>query len=288
MQEIEKGNPDIQPEEGYDRDEQKSQDLITEDVVRGMFGESGETAKRRKKIHKRRRTMPDGEIRDPFENMDQKLEEEKRRREKGIDVPDFVLEDQKKTTGRKRKKSLRDRFFRGRKKTSDRKSRHKAPAAAEVTSDAATDTEDMISIDEIKEKVKNDDGRMSTSGFIIAMAVLFVGMLAIVLVTFAISRMSRAVTGGSDSSVYESTAEISSEPAAEPESEPQVSAVDRLSDPDVQAALAYMASPEEVSDVSTRDMSQYLNEMPGRARKSLRVNPASSIRMRGWHATFIT
>ena len=103
MQEIEKGNPDIQPEEGYGRDEQKSQDLITEDVVRGMFGESGETAKRRKKRHKRRRTMPDGEIRDPFENMDQKLEEEKRRREKGIDVPDFVLEDQKKTTGRKRK-----------------------------------------------------------------------------------------------------------------------------------------------------------------------------------------
>ena len=120
----------------------------------------------------------------------------------------------------------------------------------------------MINIDEIKEKVKNDDGRMSTSGFIIAMAVLFVGMFAIVLVTFAVSRMSRAVTGGEDSSYYESAAEISSAPADEPESEQPVSASERLNDPDVQAALAYMASPEEVSDVSTRDMSQYLGEMP--------------------------
>ena len=45
--------------------------------------------------------------------------------------------------------------------------------------------------------------------------------------------------------------------------EQPVSAADRLNDPDVQAALAYMATPEEVSDVSTRDMSQYLDEMPG-------------------------
>ena len=262
MQEIEKDNPDTRPEEGNGHDAGNNQELITEDVVRGMFGESGESVKRRKKRRKRRRTMPDGEIRDPFENMDQKLEEEKRRREKGIDVPDFVLEGQKKPAEKKRKKSFRKRLLRGRKKTAERKSRQKAPAAAEVGSGTPTDTEDMINIDEIKEKVKNDDGRMSTSGFIIAMAVLFVGMFAIVLVTFAVSRMSRAVMGGADSSFSESAAEIYSEPADEPESEQPVSAAERLNDPDVQAAFAYMASPEEVSDVSTRDMSQYLGEMP--------------------------
>ena len=262
MQDIEKDNSDIWSEEGNGRNEGNSQDLITEDVVRGMFGESGESVKRRKKKRKRHRTMPDGEIRDPFENMNLKLEEEKRRREKGIDVPEFVLEGQKKPTEKKRKKSLRERVFRGRKKKTVRKSMHRAPAAAKVSSESPTDTEDMINIDEIKEKVKNDDGRMSTSGFIIAMALLFVGMFMIVLVTFAVSRMSRAVTGGADSSAYESAADISSEAADEPESEQPVSAIDRLSDPDVQAALAYMASPEEVSDVSTRDMSQYLGEMP--------------------------
>ena len=128
----------------------------------------------------------------------------------------------------------------------------------------------MISINELKEKVKNDDGRMSTSGFIIAMAILFVGMFAIVLVTFAVSRMSRAVTGGLDSSVYETTAETAREPVSEPASEQtpiesvqMVSAMDRLNDPDVRAAMVYMASPTEVSDISVQDMSQYLNEMPG-------------------------
>ena len=262
MQEFEKDNPGTRPEEGNGRDAGNSQDLITEDVVRGMFGESGESEKRRKKRKKRRRTMPDGEIRDPFENMNQKLEKEKRRREKEIDVPEFVLEGQQKPAGKKRKRSLRERLLRGRKKTAERKIRHKTPAAAEVGRAAPIDTEDMINIDEIKEKVKNDDGRMSTSGFIIAMAVLFVGMFAIVLVTFAVSRMSRAVTGGVDSSYAESAVEITSEPADEPESEQPVSAAERLNDPDVQAALAYMASPEEVSDVSTRDMSQYLSEMP--------------------------
>ena len=213
MQDIEKDNPNIRPEEGDGRDARNSQNLITEDVVRGMFGESGESVKRRKKRLKRHRTMPDGEIRDPFENMDQKLEKEKRRREKGINVPDFVLEGHRKPAAKKRKKSLRERLLRGRKKAAGRKSRHKAPAAAEVSSGAPTDTEDMISIDEIKEKVKNDDGRMSTSGFIIAMAVLLVGVLAIVLVTFAISRMSRAVAGGADSSAYESAVETNAEPA---------------------------------------------------------------------------
>ena len=263
MQEIEKDNADIRPEEGNGPDARKSQDLITEDVVRGMFGESGESVKRRRKRRKKRRTMPDGEIRDPFENMNQKLEEEKRRREKGIDVPDFVLEGQKKAAGKKRKKPLKVRLFGSRKKAAAKKGRHNAPAAYEEKHETPADTEDMINIDEIKEKVKNDDGRMSTSGFIIAMALLIVGMFAIVLVTFAISRMSRAVTGGSDSSAYESAAETSAEQTAEPESEQPVSAADRLNDPDIQAALAYMATPEEVSDVSTRDMSQYLDEMPG-------------------------
>lgn len=263
MQEIEKDNADIRPEEGNGPDARKSQDLITEDVVRGMFGESEESVKRRRKRRKKRRTMPDGEIRDPFENMNQKLEEEKRHREKGIDVPDFVLEGQKKAAGKKRKKPLKVRLFGSRKKAAAKKGRHNAPAAYEEKHETPADTEDMINIDEIKEKVKNDDGRMSTSGFIIAMALLIVGMLAIVLVTFAISRMSRAVTGGSDSSAYESAAETSAEQTAEPESEQPVSAADRLNDPDVQAALAYMATPEEVSDVSTRDMSQYLDEMPG-------------------------
>ena len=117
MRDIEKDNPTIRPEEGDGRDVGNSQDLITEDVVRGMFGESGDSVKRRQKRQKRRRTMPDGEIRDPFENMDQKLEEEKRRREKGIDVPDFVLEGQKKPAEKKRKKSLRERMAKGRKKT---------------------------------------------------------------------------------------------------------------------------------------------------------------------------
>ena len=107
MQDIEKDNPDIRPEEGNGRNEGDSQDLITEEVVRGMFGESEESVKRRKKRRKRRRTMPDGEIRDPFENMNLKLEEEKRRREKGIDVPEFVLEGQKKPAEKKRKKSKR-------------------------------------------------------------------------------------------------------------------------------------------------------------------------------------
>ena len=116
MQEIEKDNADIRPEEGNGPDARKSQDLITEDVVRGMFGESGESVKRRRKRRKKRRTMPDGEIRDPFENMNQKLEEEKRRREKGIDVPDFVLEGQKKAAGKKRKKPLKVRLFGSRKK----------------------------------------------------------------------------------------------------------------------------------------------------------------------------
>ncbi|MBQ3405686.1 MAG: hypothetical protein IJH11_00370 [Lachnospiraceae bacterium] len=218
MRDIEKDNPTIRPEEGDGRDVGNSQDLITEDVVRGMFGESGDSVKRRQKRQKRRRTMPDGEIRDPFENMDQKLEEEKRRREKGIDVPDFVLEGQKKPAEKKRKKSLRERMVKGRKKTAAGKSRNKSRAAEEVRHDAATETDDMI-IDDLKEKVKNDDGRMSTSGFIIAMAVLFVGMLAIVLVTFTISRMARAVTGGADSSAYESAVDIASEPAEEPESE---------------------------------------------------------------------
>ena len=263
MQEIEKDNADIRPEEGNGPDARKSQDLITEDVVRGMFGESEESVKRRRKRRKKRRTMPDGEIRDPFENMNQKLEEEKRHREKGIDVPDFVLEGQKKAAGKKRKKPLKVRLFGSRKKAAAKKGSHNAPAAYEEKHETPADTEDMINIDEIKEKVKNDDGRMSTSGFIIAMALLIVGMLAIVLVTFAISRMSRAVTGGSDSSAYESAAETSAEQTAEPESEQPVSAADRLNDPDVQAALAYMATPEEVSDVSTRDMSQYLDEMPG-------------------------
>ena len=271
MQDIDKESPDLRPEEGNGRDAANSRDLITEDVVRGMFGENGENVKLRKKRQKRRRTMPDGEIRDPFENMDQKLEEEKRRREKGIDVPDFVRGGQKKAAGKKRKKSLRERLFRGRKKTAVKRSRRKAPAAYEERHETPADTEDMINIDDIKEKVKNDDGRMSTSGFIVAMTILFVGMFAIVLVTFAISRMSRAVTGGSDSSAYVSTVETSREPAAEPESEQPVSAADRLNDPDVAAALAYMASPEEVSDVSTRDMSQYLDEMPGDSEEIVRT-----------------
>lgn len=113
MQEFEKDNPGTRPEEGNGHDAGNSQELITEDVVRGMFGESGESVKRRKKRKKRRRTMPDGEIRDPFENMNQKLEEEKRRREKGIDVPEFVLEGQQKQAGEKRKKSFRERLLRG-------------------------------------------------------------------------------------------------------------------------------------------------------------------------------
>ena len=43
MQEFEKDNPGTRPEEGNGRYSGNSQDLITEDVVRGMFGESGES-----------------------------------------------------------------------------------------------------------------------------------------------------------------------------------------------------------------------------------------------------
>lgn len=252
MQDNENGNPGELPDEGSGALRSDGEKLISEADVREMFGEDEKVIRRRKRWQARRRSMPNGEIRDPLENLDKRIEEQKRRREKGIDVPDFMFRRTKKSEVREEKHGWPG-FWRGEKKReAERKEEQQNPANAE----------DMIDIDELKEKVKNDDGRMSTPGFLIAMVVLFVSVFAIVMVTFAVSRMTKLISDGVASVTSELSGESTEIPLVEQESVPSPTAHDQLSDPDVLAALAYSATPEEVSDISTRDLSLYLSEMP--------------------------
>ncbi len=268
MQEIENENIGGELFEGKDPPHaDQSRKRISEADVREMFGENRENIRRRKKRN-RRRSMPEGEIRDPLEKMTQEFDEVRKRKEKQIDVPGFVLAESKKKPEKEPEKEPAGRLF-----SRWRRKKKKVEPVRQAAAPTPADAEDMIDIDEIKEKIKNDDGKMSTSGFLIAMGVLFAAVFLIVLVTFTASRMSRAIKGNVDSSDYDSSVEVPAQSVPDPESvaKAEVSVYDRLGNPAVQSALAYMADPADVGDVSTRDLSQYLPEMPKEGQEIVRT-----------------
>ena len=69
MQDNENENPGEKPDEGNGALRCDEEKLISEADVREMFGEDERVIRRRKRWQARRRSMPEGEIRDPLENL---------------------------------------------------------------------------------------------------------------------------------------------------------------------------------------------------------------------------